>query len=211
MYKRMNRVIKVLVLSDFFLNAAWGLLSPVFALFIMQNITGGDTIKAAEVAGFSFLFYWVVKSFLQIPIGHYLDKNYGEKDDFIFMILGTFISGLVPFGFLISNAPWHIYVFQILHAVGMAMLIPSWYAIFTRHIDKGKEAFEWGTDSTVLGFGAGITGAVGGILTVFGFQPILIFSGLFNLISAIILLAIKKDISPRNRTSPRFPPLIFPF
>jgi len=209
--KRINKVIKVLIISDFFLNSAWGLFSPVFAIFVVQNITGGDTIKAAEVAGFGALFYWVVKSILQIPIGRYLDKTDGESDDFMFMFLGLLIASLVPFGFLFSTTAWHTYIFQILHAIGMAMMIPSWYAIFTRHIDKGKEAFEWGLDSTILGIGAGITGAAGGLLAVLGFHWIFIFSGVFNLISAIILLLIARDISPKKKTASRFPPIISPF
>lgn len=206
-----NKVIKVLIVSDFFLNCAWGLLTPIFAIFLVQSITNGDTAKAAEVAGFGTLFYWVVKSILQIPISKYLDKNHGEKDDFLFMLLGTFIMSLTPFGYLISTQAWHTYIFQILHAVGSAMMIPSWYAIFTRHIDKGKEAYEWGIDSTMLGFGAGITGAIGGVMALFGFKLIFIFSGVFNLISAIVFLLIRKEISPQNRVSPRFPPIIYPF
>lgn len=209
--RRINRVIKILIISDFFLNSAWGLFSPVFALFVVQNITAGDAVQAAKVAGFGALFYWVIKSILQIPIGKYLDRNHGEKDDFLFMFTGLLLATLVPLGFLISTTPWHIYVFQILHAIGMAMMIPSWYAIFTRHIDKGKEAFEWGVDSTFLGFGAGITGAIGGILTVFGFQMIFIFAGIFNFLSAIILLLIRKDLFTHNQTASRFPPIISPF
>ena len=103
MFKSINKVIKILVVSDFFLNSAWGLLAPIFALFIVQNITFGNTAQAAKVAGFSTLCYWAVKSFLQIPIAKYLDKNHGEKDDFLFIVLGTFLTGLVPIGYFFSS------------------------------------------------------------------------------------------------------------
>jgi len=196
---RVNGIIKVLITSDFFLNSAWGLLGPVFALFIVKNITFGDTAKAAEVAGFAALFYWVVKSFLQIPIGKHLDRNHGEKDDFLFMVLGTFLTGLVPIGYLFSFSPWHIYGFQLLHGIAMAMMVPSWYAIFTRHIDKGREAFEWSLDSTFLGFGMGITGAVGGITAaIFGFKIIFILTSGLNMISVLLLLLIRKEISVKG-------------
>lgn len=207
MLRSINKVIKTLIISDFFLNSAWGLLAPVFALFIVQNITIGNTAEAAKVAGFAALCYWVVKAVLQIPIGKYLDKNHGEKDDYWFMVLGTFLTCLPPFGFLVSSLPWHIYVLQILHAVGMAMAIPSWYAIFTRHIDKGKEAFEWGLNSTTLSFGMGITGAVGGIMAaLFGFQVIFIFVGVLNFISSLVLLLICKKISPQDHIVHKIPP-----
>ena len=113
--------------------------------------------KATEVAGFTFLIYWIVKSFLQIPISRYLDAHHGEKDDFWFMVSGLFLAGLVPFGFLISSLPWHIYAFQALHALSMALVVPSWNAIFTRHMDKKRIAFEWSMNSTVIGLGYGIS------------------------------------------------------
>jgi len=212
MLKSVNRVIKILIFSDFVLNSAWGLLGPIFAIFIVQKIALGNTTEGAKIAGFASLTYWIVKSILQIPIGGYLDKNHGEKDDFWFMVCGTFIAGLTTFGYLIVSRPWHIYILQVLYAIGMAMVTPSWSAIFTRHIDKGKEAFEWGLRSTSLGFGAGIAGAVGGILVAFfGFKIIFILVGILTIISAFLLLAIHKEISPRDRLFPRFPPFRTPF
>ncbi len=206
MFKFINKVIKVLVVSDFFLNCGWGLIGPIFALFIVQNITVGNTIEATKIAGFASLFYWIPKSILQIPIGRYLDKNHGEKDDFWFMVIGTFLAALVPFGYLFSSSPWHIYGLQILHAIGMAMSYPSWLAIFTRHIDKGKEAFEWSLEMTFIGIGAGIAGALGGILaSSFGFKIIFILIGVFTLLSTGFLLLIRDNISPKTKPSIRFP------
>jgi len=211
MFKSINKVIKTLIISDFFFQYGWGLVSPVFAIFILENITLENPAEAAKVAGFAALSYWVAKSLLQIPIGRYLDRNHGEKDDFWFMFLGTFLTGFVPLGFLISSKPWHIYSFQVLHAVAMAMTVPSWSAIFTRHIDQGKEAFEWGTRSTVLGFGAGLAGALGGIMVaIFGFKTIFISVGVLTFVSALLLFIIHKEISPKDHILPRVPQTRFP-
>jgi len=79
MAKIINKIVKVLISSDFFLNLGWGLLSPIFALFVLQNITIGNPAKAAEVAGFAALSYWLSKSLIEIPIGRFLDKHQGEK------------------------------------------------------------------------------------------------------------------------------------
>lgn len=212
MSNTINKVIKTLIVSDFFLNSGWGLLSPVFAIFLVQQIATGSLTEGAKIAGFASLIYWIVKSSLQIPIGQYLDKKYGEKDDFWFMVVGTFFTGLTPFGYLISSLTWHIYGFQVLHAFGMAMVIPSWSAIFTRHIDRGKEAFEWSIRSTSLGFGAGISGAIGGILAaIFGFKVIFVLVGAFTMLSVALLLLIQKEIASRETLFPKIPPLRFPF
>ena len=207
MFKHINRIIKVIIYWDIIINSAWGLLAPVFAIFVVQKITMNNTVQGATVAGFASLFYWLTKSVLQIPIGHYLDKNHGEKDDFWFTVIGTFLTGLVPFGYLISSLAWHIYLLQIIHAIGMSMVIPSSYAIFTRHIDKGKEAYEWGLDSTLLGVGVGITGAVGGIMVAyFGFQAIFILTGIFTMISALFFFLIRKEMSQKAPYIHEIPP-----
>lgn len=200
---KVNKVIKFLISSDLVLNSGWGLLAPIFAIFIVQNIQGGD----AKVVGIASAIYWIVKSILQIPISHYLDKNQGEKDDFHFMFWGTLLAGLVPFGFIFASLAWHIFLLQIFHAFGMAMAIPSWSAIFTRHIDKGQEAFEWGLESTSLGIGAGIAGAIGGILAAsFGFKIVFISVGSLTILSNILLLFIYQEIVPREKFQPPVPP-----
>lgn len=207
-----NRIIKAMIISDVIVHTGWGLLGPVFAIFIVQNIEVANVAEAAKVAGFASLVYWVVKSSLQIPIGRYLDKNHGEKDDLWSMVIGTFLTGLVPFGFIISSWPWHVYAFQVLHAVGMAMVIPSWSAIFTRHIDRGKEAFEWSLRSTSLGFATGLAGATGGLIAaLFGFKIIFILAGLLSFISAFLLLLIHKEVAPHDKILPHIPRFKMPF
>lgn len=205
MNKLINKIVGVLVTSDFFLNLGWGLLSPIFAIFILDNITAGDSVKAVEVAGFAALFYWITKSFIEIPIGYVLDKMPGEKDDYWAMTIGLFVVAFVPLGYLISTEPWHIYIFQVMHAVGMAMALPSWLAIFTRHIDKGKEALEWGIESTSIGAGAGIAGGFGGLIAAaFGFKMVFILVSGLTFFSAILLLIIRSNVYPKIKEGVKF-------
>jgi len=193
---RINKVIKIFISSDVFFNAGWGLLAPVFAIFILENIRGGSP----KTAGLAAMIYWLTKSCLEIPIGRYLDKNHGEKDDFYFMVLGIALTGIVPFGYLISSQAWHIYLCQFIYGLGMAMAIPPWYAVFTRHIDKGREAFEWGFESTALGFSAGAAGAVGGFLAeIIGFKFIFVFVGGFTFLAAILLCFIRKELILKDK------------
>ena len=199
MFKNVNKVMQAYIYWDIVINSAWGLLGPVFAIFLLEKIAVGNVANGAKIAGFATLFYWITKSIVQLPIGRYLDKNHGEIDDFWFFVIGTIITGLVPFGFLFSYLSWHIYILQILHAIGMSMVVPSSYAIFIRHVDKGREAYESGLDNTLLGVGAGITGAIGGIMAGYiGFQLIFILTGFFTLLSVIFIFPVRKDMLPRT-------------
>lgn len=194
-----NKVVKILIISDFFLLSAWGLIIPILAIFVIEQIKGGNI----EVVGISVGIYWILKSLIQVPIGKYLDRNHGEKDDYYFMIFGTFLASLVPLGFIFVSLPWHLYVLQAIHALGMAMAIPSWGGIFVRHMDKGKEAMIWGLDSSFIGIGAGIAGIVGGVVAKsFGFTPIFIGVSILGMISTAIFFLIKEDIIHEGKTFP---------
>lgn len=183
---------------DLVANSAWGLLAPVFAIFLLEKVAGGNVAEGAKIVGFATFFYWSAKSLLQIPIGAYLDKNHGEIDDYWFYIAGTLITALVPIGFLFSYLPWHIYAWQILHAFGMSLIVPSSYAIFIRHTDKGREAYESSLDSTLFGIGVGITGAIGGIMAgYFGFTMIFLLTSLFNFVAVLFLFPMRKDMLPK--------------
>jgi len=199
MFKSINKVIKILILSDVFLLTGFGFITPIFAIFITQRITIGNTIEAAKIAGFSMGIYWAIKSILQIPFGKYLDKIKGEKDDLWFIVIGNVLAALAVFGYMFSLIPWHIYLCQGIYALGMAMNIPGWCAIFTRHIDKGKEAFEWSTNSTLIGIGAAISGALGGIIAAeFGFNILFLGAGVFALASAFLPFSVYKMLKTKN-------------
>lgn len=190
-----NKIVKVLIASDFFLFSAWGLIAPVFAIFVVQHINGGD----AKVAGIAVGIYWIGKSLIQVPVGNWLDKRTGEKDDYYAMIFGTFLASSAPLGFIFASEPWHIYTLQGVHALGMAMAIPPWGGLFTRHIDKGREAVTWGLESTSLGLGAGIAGIMGGfIVTYFGFTFIFILVSILGMIAAISFIFIKDEMLPKD-------------
>ena len=188
---QINKIVKYLVLSDLVFWAGWGLITPVFAIFIVDRIQGGT----AFVVGIASAIYWILKSILRIPIGMFLDKTIGERDDYWFLTVGLFMAAFVPFGYAIATLPWHIYMLQVFYAIGMAMSLSGWTAIFTRHIDKGKEATEWGIDATSVGLGAGISAAIGGwAVTQFGFALVLIAVGILGLIGASILFLLRDEI-----------------
>ena len=188
---KINRIVKYLILSDLVFYTGWGLISPIFAIFIVEKIVGGN----AFIAGLSSAVYLILMSLLRIPFGMFLDSRPGEKDDYWFLTIGLFITALTSFGFIFAKLPWHVYLVQIVRAVTMAMTLAAWPAIFTRHIDKGKESTEWGLDATSVGLGAGISGAIGGWAVIkFGFNLVFSTVGFVGLIGAFLLLFLKNEI-----------------
>ena len=193
--KSINKVIKILILSDVALITGLGFVSPIFAIFLTERIQGGNL----KVVGYAAAIYLIVQSLVVIPFARYLDKNHGEKDDLWFIILGNVLAALAVFGYIISWLPWHIYLLQAIYALGMGMNIPGYTAIFTRHIDKGQEAFDWSVRSALAGIGGGIAGALGGIIaSQFGFNALFIGIGIFILLSAFLPLLVFKEMIRSN-------------
>ncbi len=204
-----NKVIKILITSDFFLQAGWGMSGPIFAIFLTNQIQGGNLKMVGLVAA----TYWITKSIIQPFIAHQMDKNHGEKDDFQLLIIGMYIANLVPLGYFFSTQPWHIFTLEFIRALAMACVVPTWSGIFTRHIDKGREAFSWSLESTGIGLAAGIAGALGGAIasSSLGFKGVFVLVSIFGLLSSSTLFLIRKQIFLKDHFAPRVPPSEKPF
>jgi len=75
------------------------------------------------------------------------------------------------------------------------MAVAGWRAIFTKHIDRGKEASEWSLDNSSLGLGTGLAGIVSGYMIMkFGFSLTFVIAGCLGLIGVLILLGISDEV-----------------
>lgn len=188
-----GRVVKYFVFVDLLLLAGWGLIDPVFSVFIISKIHGATLITVGSAAA----IYWLLKSALQIPIAKYLDKRPGERDDFYVLILGLLVVSFSALSFAMIDDVWELYAMQIIKAVGFGFYAASWPAIFSRHLDKEKVSFDWALDSTAVGIAAGTSGFLGGVLAnAFGFQSVFLIGGAFSLASALVLLAVPDLVLP---------------
>jgi len=198
----MNKIIKVLILSDVALLSGFGFVIPIFAIFLIDKIQGGNV----EVVGYAAAIYWIVNSLTIIPFAKYLDKNHGEKDDLWFIVIGNILAAVSVIGYIFSYLPWHIYILQAIYALGMGMNVPGYSAIFTRHIDKNREAFDWSVRTALIGLGSGASGALGGIIAYhFGFNVLFIGVAVFILISAALPILILKHVASKDGKSSRPP------
>jgi predicted MFS family arabinose efflux permease len=188
---KINKIIKTLIGTDLVFLSALGIITPIFAIFITDKIKGGNI----EVVGFAAAIYWIGRSIFEIPIAKFLDRTKGEKDDLYFLVIGYMVCAFVNFGYIFSSLPWHIYLLELVYAIGAALSWPAWSALFTRHIDKGKEGFEWSVEHVSFSAGIGITGALGGIIVSnLGFNIAFILAGLFALLGGLLPLIIYRDV-----------------
>jgi len=188
---KINIVVKILILSDFFIYSASQLIAPIFAIFIIDNVTGAG-LKEIGIATALFL---IAKSICEIPIGLYIDKSKTEKDDLYTALIGTALMSLIYIAYIFIKEIWQLYLLQTLLGIAFAISYPGWVSIFSKHIDKGKEATEWSMYDVMLGVGTAATSALGGFIAVsFGFATLFVIVSVTSFIGSILLFLVRKNI-----------------
>lgn len=189
----MNRTIKLLMISDIFLMTGFGLIDPILAIFIKENLVGG-TIFAAGLASTLFL---ITKCAVQLPFSKYVDNH---KDKVKWLIIGTFLIAIVPFIYIFAKDVTFIYLAQVLHGFGSGLVYPTWLGLWSTHLDKKHESFEWSLYSTLTGLGIAFTAIIGATIAEFvGFVYTFAFVGVMSLISCFILFGLER----KNKILPK--------
>jgi MFS family permease len=185
-----NMVIKILVLSDFLIFAAYQLFTPIFAIFISEKIGGN-----LEVIGISMGIYLFSKALFELPVGIFIDQSKSEKDDLYASIFGTMLVGMVYLAYVFIDSVGQLYILQALLGLGGAIAYPGWYSIFTKHIDKGKEGFEWSLYDVLLGIGMAAAATLGGfIASIYSFNTLFILVAVVTFVGALLLFLIRNKI-----------------
>ena len=195
---KVGRMIKYLILGDLALLAGWGLIGPVFSVYIIDRVQGATLVTVGIAAG----IYWVLKSLVQLPVANFLDKTDGERDDFMALVIGLFVSAFTAVAYIFITQVWHLYLVEVIHALAFALYVPAWSAIFSRHVDKDRVSFDWSLDSTIAGLSAGISGFLGGVVAnTMGFSWVFILAGILSAASAVILIMAPDLVFPGKITN----------
>jgi len=189
-----NPVVRFLIVSDVVLVGAAGLLTPVFAIFILERISGGD----AAVVGISAAIFLLAKSSVQIAGASVIDRIRGERDDFLMLLASTLVFSLLPLLYLIIDSAPELYAVQALNGVATGLSFPPYMAIMTRHIDKRREGTEWGIRFTLTDLIAAGAATVGGLIAVrFGFDLLIYLLVAAQLLGTALLLPLRRYMRRR--------------
>ena len=188
---KVSSVVRTLTISDIFILSGFGLIAPIFSIFLDTKIEGANL----EMVGIASMIYLLTKSLGQLPVAQVIDRLKGEDDDFWLMVIGSLATSLVPLLYLLARTPVHIYAIQFVYGLSQAMTFPSWMAIFTRHIDSDKEGVEWGAYYTLTDlFGAGAAAIGGAVAYHLGFAPLFVVVSVMSFFGSGWLLLVRKNM-----------------
>lgn len=185
---KMNRTIQLLMVSDIFVLTGFGLVDPILAIYIKDGLAGGTVFSAAAAS----TLFLLVKSLVQLPFSRGVDKM-ADKTRMRWLILGTLLIALVPFVYILAANIFHVYVAQILHGAGSGLAYSAWLGIWSTHLDKKRESYEWSLYSTLVGIGTALSALVGGFVAQFiGFRLTFALVGLMALTGCLFLFVLLR-------------------
>jgi len=176
------------MISDILVSTSFGLIDPILAIFFKENLVGGSILMAG-LAGSVFL---LVKSSIQLPFSKYVDSH-DYQSRIRWLILGTFLISLVPFIYIFAKHIYWVFVAQIVYGIGGGLAYPTWLGLWSTHLDKKKESFEWSLYSTLAGLGTAATAAIGATLAQFmGFNFTFAVVGIVSFIGCLMLFGLEN-------------------
>jgi len=179
----MKRKLRILLLASALLMLAGGLFGPIYAVFVEQ--IGGDLLTA----GGAYAAFAIASGVMIFFISRWEDHvKHKEK----LVIIGYALSTIGFLGYLFIKTPLHLFIVQVILGLGEAVSSPAFDDLYSKHLQKGKFASEWGLWESfyyiTIGAGALIGGFIG---QEFGFKPlfmIMFLISLAGLISSLFLL-----------------------
>lgn len=181
----MKGQLKAMIEASMFFNFGAGFFTPVYAVFV-KNI-GGSLLDA----GIAWALYSIFLGVFVFVFGKLEDKKLDKKK---MVVIGYLILSASTLGYIIISSPFHLFILQAIIGLASGMLIPGWFSLYERFIDKGKEASEWaywsGGKSIVIGIAAFLGGA---IVQFFGWNALFMVMFVFQFSAALIIAFFLKD------------------
>jgi len=183
----MRKELKILLFASALFTISGGLLGPIYAVFVEQ--IGGDLLTA----GGSYSAFAISMGAIIFFISRWEDHvKHQEK----MVIIGLTLSSLGFFGYLLVQSPIHLFIIQAILGIGGAVWIPASDSIYSKNLDKGKFASEWGLWDSIYWISMGLSASIGGFLAnIYGFRflfAVMFFVSLAGLITSVFLIYKKK-------------------
>ncbi len=188
---KINNTVKVLIMSYSTIWVGWGMISPILAVSMVDNIQGAGL----ETVGFAISIYMLTKSFVQIPVARYLDLKKGERDEFFALFAGSLLLAVAAFGYANIQTIAALYIFQVVYGIADGLICPSWSSLFATHTDRTSMATEYSIYYTTVDLIGAMAASFGALMVAaFGYRIVFILVACLSFLGALTLLPMYRDL-----------------
>ena len=182
----MKRGIKILLLSDTWATLALGMIGPIYAIFVEE--IGGDILDAS----WAYFAFMITSGLMMYAISHWEDK-FKNKERLITAGYVLTALGCVSYYFVHSQS---MLVFtQVILGLAEAIQVPAYDALYSKLLDHGKEASEWGDWEAMRYIVTAIAALIGGYLaTIAGFRSLFIVMFVISVFSGLTSIRLWKKV-----------------
>lgn len=187
----MNKKLKILYITNGIFIVAGALLGPLYAIYV----------ATFSVSVFMISLTWAVMLFTGLITFYLISKQ--AKDDestnLNFIIWGYLISAVSWLLFAFTTNFYQLFFIQAILGVGLALGGPSWNSLVASHLDKGKHVHdfaEWSMVSKFIEFFSVLFGGL--IIVTVGFDALFIAMFFIGVISALLLVTLKKSVFTKS-------------
>ncbi|MDP3971237.1 MAG: MFS transporter [bacterium] len=166
-----NRPIKILLITNSFILLTGAMLGPIYAIFVEQ--IGGSLLDASLAGG----VFALAAGITVLISGRYTDK---VKEPELIIVFGYVIVGFGFIMYVFVNSLWSLLLVQVIVGLGEAIYSPSFDAVYSQHLKKGRAGREWSLWEAMFYFTAAIGAIMGGIIVTY-----LGFSSLFTVMAIL--------------------------
>jgi len=182
----MNKTISRLLIVDSFIMTAFGLLGPIYAIFVEK--IGGNILDT----GIAFAIYSITLGVFSYFIGKLGDRI---KKDYHLLCIGLVITTAGFCGYLLVQNPMELMIVQFILGIGHAVYNPIFDSVFSAHLDTNKKSSEWADWESLNFIVTGVMSVLGAWLVfTFGFKTLFILMFLSSLFGLVLLKKLKRQI-----------------
>ncbi len=178
---KVDPFVKVFIVSDSLFYSALNFVTPLFALFVTLDVVGGTIQTAAYALTISF----VARILSELTISRLISRL-NENKKIITVIVSLLLITAAYFAFALAREIMQLYIIWAVIGFAQGIAFPAKLSLFSRHLDKNKEATEWGvSDALNMSLIALVTALGGYIAAKYGFSLLFLLASFTSLLGVL--------------------------
>ena len=185
-HTRLNRSLRILIITNSILVFIVGLFAPFYAVFV-KNIGGNIAF-----AGLSWAIFSIVAGVLIFLFSNWELKI---KEQELLIALGYILRGGVFLSYAFMSSITQLIVTQILWGVAKALGTPAFDSVYSSHTNQDDSIVQWGEWEGISAIVSGVAALIGGIvIQSFGYSAIFIAMAAISIGLGIYIWRLPREV-----------------